>query len=206
VPTVAGHPFSAYEVTPRKLSPNLNSSETEISRVYRDSAGRIRIDPPAPAQPVAVRAPLLVIIDPVAGVRYVLNTHTRIAQRSVFDQIQRLPTADDPWRIPSSRPFGMPELSTKSEALGTQAIGGFTVEGRRITSSYPTSEHSVAQESVNESWYSPELQMMVLKQVHTTSMGDSTTRLENINRSEPDPSLFQIPPEYTIKDWPPKPN
>jgi hypothetical protein len=59
---------------------------------------------------------------------------------------------------------------------------------------------------VNESWYSPELQMMLLKQGHQTLSGDSITRLENIDRSEPMPLLFQVPPEYTIEDWPPKRN
>jgi hypothetical protein len=209
VPIVAGHPFSADEVTPRKLSPNLNSANPEASRVYRDSAGRIRIDPPTPAPPVKVSAPLLVIIDPVANVRYVLNTHTKIARRSDSNEIHPLPTTDDPWKIPSMqfiRPPGIPEPSTKSEPLGTQVIGGLTAEGRRVTSAYPKTERSVAQESVSESWYSPELQMMVLKQVHTTLLGDSVTRLENIDRSDPDRLLFQVPPEYTIEDWPPKGN
>src|SRR5580658_4920067 len=79
-------------------------------------------------------------------------------------------------------------------------------EGRRITRVFPAatvgSSTRPAQESVEEAWYSQELQMMVLKQMHTTSMGDSTTRLENINRSEPDPSLFQVPLDYTIVDSP----
>lgn len=101
---------------------------------------------------------------------------------------------------------GIAEASTKSESLGTQVIGGLIVEGQRITHSYPKTDRSVAQESVNESWYSQELQMMVLKQVHQTLLGDSTTRLENIHQTEPDLLLFQVPPEYTIQDWPPKDN
>jgi hypothetical protein len=28
--------------------------------------------------------------------------------------------------------------------------------------------------------------------------GDNTYRLTNINRAEPDPSLFQVPPDYTV--------
>lgn len=103
VPIVTGHPFSADEVTPRKLSPNSSSAEPETSRVYRDSGGRIRIDPPTPPKPVVVQAPLLVIIDPVAGVRYVLNTSTKIARRSVLDQAQPLPTIDDPWKAEKGR-------------------------------------------------------------------------------------------------------
>jgi hypothetical protein len=36
--------------------------------------------------------------------------------------------------------------------------------------------------------------------VHTTFSGDSTMRLENINRAEPDLLLFQVPPGYMIDD------
>ena len=57
-----------------------------------------------------------------------------------------------------------------------------------------------AQERVEEKWYSEELQMIVLQQVHTTFSGDSTMRLENINREEPHVLLFQVPPGYTIDE------
>jgi hypothetical protein len=88
--------------------------------------------------------------------------------------------------------------------LGTQLIGGLPVEGRRITGAFPKTERSAVQEDVSENWYSPELQMMVLRQVRHTSMGESTTRLDNIVQSEPDPLLFQIPSDYTIEDGPSK--
>jgi hypothetical protein len=31
-------------------------------------------------------------------------------------------------------------------------------------------------------------------------MGETTYRLTNIDRSEPDPSLFQVPADYTVKE------
>jgi hypothetical protein len=201
VPIVTGHPFSADEVTPRKLSSNLSNAESETFRVYRDSTGRIRIEGPTPGKPVSVSAPLVLITDPVAGVNYVLNTDTKIAHRSSIPV--RTPTAaDDPWKVERWRFIvpGIVDVSPKLERLGTQVIGGLTVEGQRITSDIPKMEHAEAQEDVNECWYSPELQMMVVRQVHHTSLGESTTRLENIDRSEPDPLLFQVPPEYTIED------
>jgi hypothetical protein len=33
-------------------------------------------------------------------------------------------------------------------------------------------------------------------------MGETTYRLTNILRAEPDPTLFEVPPEYTIQDKP----
>jgi hypothetical protein len=88
--------------------------------------------------------------------------------------------------------------------LGNQRIGGFMAEGWRITMVYAAasdgSRTRSAQERVEEKWYSQELQVILLQQVHTTFSGDSTTRLENINRAEPDLLLFQVPPDYTIDE------
>jgi hypothetical protein len=209
VPIVAGHPFSADEVTPRKLSPNLTSAVSETSRVYRDSAGRTRIDVPLPRIPG--RVPLPVIIDPVANVIYILNTDKNTASRSIYSLVpgQAVPTSDDPWKPPTAMgiyPLGFPLPTKKSEFLPVQLIDGFTAAGRRITMIFAAGTvggvSQAAQESVEEDWYSQELQMMVLKQMHTTGSGDSTTRLENINRAEPDPLLFQVPADYTIIDLP----
>ena len=55
-------------------------------------------------------------------------------------------------------------------------------------------------ESVNETWYSPELQMMILSKRSDPRFGESTYRVTNIVRSEPESALFQIPSEYTIID------
>jgi hypothetical protein len=52
---------------------------------------------------------------------------------------------------------------------------------------------------VVETWYSPELQMILL-QKESGPFGESTTRVENLNRAEPDPRLFQIPSDYTVVD------
>jgi hypothetical protein len=72
VPAVAGHPFSADEVTPRVLSPNLKDIVPSTSRVYRDSAGRTRIDVAFP-RGRAGPPPIAVILDPIAGITYSLE-------------------------------------------------------------------------------------------------------------------------------------
>jgi len=135
---------------------------------------------------------------------YILNTETKTARRSVYTPVPALPTTDDPWKPPTGRFIGEPEPS-KVEPLGTELVGGLMAEGRRVTTIFPETAHNVAQESVVEDWYSQELQMMVLKQMHTTALGDSTTRLENIDRSEPDPLLFRPPPDYMIVEPSPAP-
>jgi hypothetical protein len=86
--------------------------------------------------------------------------------------------------------------------LGTKIIDGLAVEGQRITSD---STAGGAQDdkwrSVIESWYSPELRLILLLK-KTTFMGESTTRLGNMNFTEPDPLLFRVPSDYTIVEQP----
>ena len=201
VPAVAGHPFSADEVTPRVLSPNLKDIVPSTSRVYRDSAGRTRVDVALP-RGRAAPPPIAVIIDPVGGITYYLNTETKIARRFDYTPVLALPTSDDPWKPPTGRWFTPVPETSKVETLGMQLVGGLLAEGRRITTVLPATAHNIAQETVAEIWYSHELQMMLLKQMHTTALGDNATRLENIDRSEPDPLLFRVPSDYTIVDFP----
>ena len=47
---------------------------------------------------------------------------------------------------------------------------------------------------------SPELKTVVLSKNSDPRNGNSTTRLTNITRSEPDSSLFQIPADYEVID------
>jgi TonB family protein len=94
------------------------------------------------------------------------------------------------------------KFSTNKEELGKQAIEGVECEGRREVTTIPAgavgNERPI--EMVNETWYSPELKMMILSKRNDPRFGESTYRVTNISRSEPDAALFQVPSEYTIVD------
>ncbi|MGB6875443.1 MAG: hypothetical protein WBD87_05360 [Candidatus Acidiferrales bacterium] len=53
-----------------------------------------------------------------------------------------------------------------------------------------------------EYWHSPELHDNVLYKHSSPLYGDYTTRLTNISLAEPDPALFQPPPDYSVVDGP----
>ena len=208
VPVVAGHPFSGDEVTTRQRSvPNgIPVVPMETTRVYRDSAGRTRIDAAVPRSPVCCPR-LVYIFDPIAGVNYFVSTEKKIASREVYaiPAGQSIPTADDPWKSPTAQPFGaFSEPLAQYEFLGKQLVSRLLVNGRRTsrvwTAASNGSTSRPAGTAVEESWYSPDLQMMLIKQVYATSLGFSTTQLENIDRSEPDQALFKIPADYKIVD------
>lgn len=55
-------------------------------------------------------------------------------------------------------------------------------------------------EVVSERWFSPGLKTVVLTIHRDPRFGETIYRLTNINRSEPNPSLFQVPGDYSVKD------
>jgi TonB family protein len=94
------------------------------------------------------------------------------------------------------------KFSARTEQLGKQMIEGVECEGTRTVTTIPAgaigNERPI--ETVNETWYSPELKMLILVKRDDPRFGESTYRVTNISRSEPDAQLFQVPSEYTIKE------
>ncbi|HEX2491433.1 MAG TPA: TonB family protein, partial [Blastocatellia bacterium] len=87
------------------------------------------------------------------------------------------------------------KVSTNTERLAKQMVEGVECEGARAVATMPAgaigNERPI--ETVNEIWYSPELQVMILSKRSDPRFGESTYRVTNIVRSEPESSLFQIP-------------
>lgn len=92
--------------------------------------------------------------------------------------------------------------NVKKEDLGTQAIEGVSATGTRITLTIPADQIGNERpiEVVDERWFSPELQMFVMTRHSDPRSGETIYRLTNINRSEPDRSLFEVPGDYQIKE------
>ncbi|MBO0862880.1 MAG: hypothetical protein J2P21_31160 [Chloracidobacterium sp.] len=90
------------------------------------------------------------------------------------------------------------------ESLGKQTIEGVEAEGTRVTFTIPAGQIGNDRPivTVNERWYSPELQTVVLSKNSDPRIGETTYKLINIDRSEPDPSLFQVPADYTVDEGP----
>jgi hypothetical protein len=84
----------------------------------------------------------------------------------------------------------------KHEDLGTQTIEGVSAQGKRETVTIPAGQIGNERpiEIVTETWFSPELHTLVLRKHSDPRMGDSTYRLTDIKRNEPDAALFQPPP------------
>jgi TonB family protein len=89
----------------------------------------------------------------------------------------------------------------RAESLGKQTVEGVEAEGTRTTVTIQAGEigNALPIDIVNERWYSSELQTVIMTKQSDPRFGETVYRLANIDRSEPDKSLFQVPADYTIK-------
>jgi hypothetical protein len=90
----------------------------------------------------------------------------------------------------------------KTEKLEARSFDGVMAEGTRTTVTIPAGEigNEMPINIVDEHWYSPELQVVVMTRHSDPRSGETTYRLTNISRTEPSAALFQIPSDYNVKE------
>ncbi len=91
---------------------------------------------------------------------------------------------------------------SKTEKLEARSFDGVTAEGTRTTTTIPAGEigNELPIQIIDERWYSPELQLVVMTRHSDPRGGETTYRLTNISRAEPAAALFQLPSDYTVKE------
>jgi hypothetical protein len=204
---VTGVPYSATatDQSSQALVDGNTIQRTTTAQVARDSRGRTYTQQTMTGGPWAAEGSpktVVFISDPVAGYSYVLHPEKKVAIRR--------PTRTPREGTGSSTKFGgRPHHGPGSEKdvtetnLGAKDISGVgTAQGKSITHTIPAGEIGNAQPivSTSEIWYSPDLQIVVSSKRNDPRTGESTYTLSNIQRAEPNPSLFQVPSDYTIQD------
>jgi hypothetical protein len=96
----------------------------------------------------------------------------------------------------------VPLKRSPGEPLGKQMIEGVNAEGTRNVTTLDTGAigNDRPIQITAESWYSADLQMVVMSKHSDPRTGDESFRLTNINRSEPAAYLFQAPAGYQINE------
>lgn len=193
---VKGAPYSATATSEvvQTLGNGAKITRKTTSLLYRDSEGRTRREQTfsnlGPFAASGTTPRLIFINDPVAGAYYELDLGKRSARKIT-------------WR-PGPAPMSSPPASSKAkkEALGTQVIEGVEAEGTRTTIVIPAGEigNDRALEIVSERWYAPALRIVVLSKHSDPRLGEHTYRLTNLNRSEPEHTLFEVPGDFTVKE------
>jgi len=167
------------------------------------------------------------INDPVAGVAYVLEPHSHIARKIQGLRIEagtgtgfkisspggegEAFTINTTTNGPVTLRRGTAEARMREEReqtgfrkedLGTESVEGVNAVGTRTTITIPAGQigNERAIEIIDERWFSPDLQTMVMTRHSDPRSGETVYRLTNINRTEPDHSLFEVPGDYTIRD------
>jgi hypothetical protein len=90
----------------------------------------------------------------------------------------------------------------KAGPLEHKVIEGVPVEGRKTTTVIPAGQVGNEQPLTitSEEWHSPDLNVLVFTRHLDPRTGESTYRLTNIIRAEPDQSLFMVPPDFEIRE------
>jgi hypothetical protein len=179
--------------------------QSSTVRVYRDSEGRTRREQSLRTlnglAPNANLPQVVFINDPVAGANYALNTSDKTASRSTWT-----PRMGDGHKGPPPDATGFrarrQNPNVKTESLGKQTIEGVVAEGTRTTMTIPAGEIGNEQpiQVVSETWYSPELQAVVLSKRTDPRSGEHTSRLTNLTRTEPSHALFEVPSDFKVTD------
>jgi hypothetical protein len=200
---VTGAPYSAQAVTQftQTLANGDHISRTLTASVARDSQGRTRTDRSigtvgALAASGRGEERAIVIHDPVAGMSYALDPATKTAHSMAIPAPRNHARSEN-----EGAPAQRWQAAAKIDDLGTQTIGGVSAQGKRVTRVIPAGKEGNEKEIdiVTETWYSPDLQVLVMSKSSDPRFGDEVYQLNSLTRAEPDPTLFTVPSDYAVK-------
>ena len=214
-----GLPFSAdvIDETDKFLADGNHIHRESHGKIFRDSEGRSRTENGLQVPAGRITLVQVQIFDPVQNVLILLNPWQKLATVQHFGgvpagttQFRPAPPAQPGARTASDRQAQV-QRSTQSandrrapsfEDLGTMEIEGFTVKGTRFTNTIPAGLKGNDQPMITtrEYWSSAELQTDLLIKSFEPEFGQQVHKLLNIRTGDPDPLLFQVPADYTIKD------
>lgn len=201
--TVVGEPvaFSTQSEIVQTLADGTRiDRKSSTNRSFRDLQGRTRLEiyqntkTPGSGDQVLVQ---VIITDPVANKGYTLNPKDHTAYETLHPQPRILWASVPPSNVPVRPAPGV-------ESLGTQTMEGLLVQGTRST--HTLAAGAIGNDRpvtvVTERWVSAELHLPVLMKTMNPWTGDQTIRVFDIDRSDPDPLLFEVPPDYVIVQQP----
>ena len=195
---VTGQPISAQTVIEdtRRLYDGSTASKSMKGAFYRDGTGRTRREQP---------------LEMVGGVQIAggdgqpqmmvfINDFT--AKTQTFLDVNNKVARTHPTGNMGPPPEGPHQpQDAKVESLGTKTIEGVKAEGTRTTFQIPAGQISdKAIDVVTETWFSPDLQVVVMSRHVDPIAGEHVFRLTNIKLGEPPADLFAVPQGYRVEN------
>ena len=202
--TMPGAPYTATAVTEstQVLADGNRIVNKRTSFIARDGQGRTRREEMVGPVDLTANGPKVVFIsDPTTRTDYILKPGQQAAQ-----VVKRRESGDTvALELKKKVEIDMAKekkaedvLMREGTAESSQVIEGVNCEGERVTRTLPagTIGNEKPIEIVSETWTSPELHVLVMRKRSDPRMGETTYRLTDIKRGEPDPALFQVPNSY----------
>lgn len=201
--SIAGAPFSADVVKEftRVLADGRQIPAVTHGKMFRDSEGRTRSETELLSSASTEPRHFVTIVDPVRQVSIVLDQQNKTA---TIADLPIAPVAAQTVKleqqVQENRVSAKALAIAGSEDLGTSAIEGFNVTGtRRTQPSEATESGEQTPRAVVESWFSPVLKIELQARIAGPRVGETITKLQNITAGEPDPMLFEVPADYTVR-------
>jgi hypothetical protein len=218
----AGAPYSAVGATEtvQTLADGNRIVHTNTSHYYRDSSGRTRTELSLSAVgPFTLEESrtLVMITDPIAKQRFVLHPDQKRAEvlplgpptlttaagsTGGHGGKEGSPATASPVITPvRCLPGAGPALGT-TVSLGQKTLAGLQATGTRTEHTIPAGRMGNEQpiNVTSEQWVSEELGVTVSSTLHDPIIGDTQFHLSQVERGEPDPTLFVIPSDYALTD------
>jgi hypothetical protein len=127
-----------------------------------------------------------------------------VSPAELLERLKALQQAQQPVTRKTEQTPLMKGRKGKVEELGAKAIESFTASGVRFSITTPAGEigNEKPLVTVNETWRSEELKAVLVSIYDNPQSGRRVMRLTNIQVGEPDSQLFQIPPDYAVREFP----
>lgn len=217
-----GMPYSGIWVTKHvaKFSGGEIMKDQNTRRVWRDSEGRTREEITWRRYTGAL-ATVGRIEDPVAKVRYTWRIEpgrTAIVTETHFAMEDYLVTEvwPNPPLHPSEttpgativilRPSRLLSLESRGEKLGPKYLNGVYAEGVRLDDSICTGadecKSGQSHHHISEFWTAPDLNLVIRTYLDDGAGFTEDSELKNIDRSEPESSVFLPPPDLPNRQAP----
>jgi hypothetical protein len=197
VRVITGAPYSALG-TSETVSTTRDGNRVvrqNTVRLWRDSDGRTRSEYSLSSiggpTPVELNTRLTVIDDPSAGERYVLQPDGRVVTVPIAPC--RVVSMEPDITVGPPRPAHLPVRVSQPVRLGERQLDGETVAGSRVEATIPAGAVGNSQpiKMSAEQWYGKDLQVVVEATYRDPRTGETRYKLREIERTEPDASLFR---------------
>ncbi|HSZ60929.1 MAG TPA: hypothetical protein VK828_03990 [Terriglobales bacterium] len=195
-----GRPFVAMDNIEwtRQLEDGSTATTHLFATVARDSQGRIyrehRAFVPADKNQQSRRKDF-VLLDPIGHTRTTCTPAKRHCTVSDYHESASFVLPPDGLLAKGTRYLSR-------ESLGSNVISGLNVVGTRETLSITVGVVGNSQPLVatKEYWYSPDLQVNLSVTRKDPRIGVQVLQLVDLSRSEPDPTIFQVPSGFVVED------